>query len=155
MNLMAPELNNKQADEYSEKNSLTGLGSMDKKNQSKDVSVKEKVNDLELIDSWLKEIEDRDNNNIALRQTGSEKNNPILPKEKERTDSHAFSLVDKNSGDKSASELLYNKNVRMEKFPPELDGVEEDELRELDKKIIDISSKLKLNFEEIKNKLKI
>lgn len=81
------------------------------------------------------------------------KNNPILPKEKERIDSHAFSLVDKNSGDKSASELLYNKNVRMEKFSPELDGVAEDELRELDKKIIDISSKLKLNFEEIKNKL--
>ncbi|HHL2574955.1 TPA: hypothetical protein ACQ31S_000741 [Yersinia enterocolitica] len=43
----------------------------------------------------------------------------------------------------------------MEKIPPELDGVADDELRELDKKIIDISSKLKLNFEEIKNKLKI
>ncbi len=148
MNLMAPELNNKWADEYSEKNSLTGL-------QSKDVSVKKEVNDLKLIDSWLKAIDDRKNNNIALRQTGSEKNNFILPKEKARIDPHAVSLVDKNSGGNSASELLYNKNVRMEKFPPELDGVADDELRELDKKIIDISSKLKLNFEEIKNKLKI
>ncbi|CBY27119.1 TPA: hypothetical protein ACY3XX_002169 [Yersinia enterocolitica] len=73
MNLMAPELNNKWADEYSEKNSLTGLGSMDNKNQSKDVSVKKEVNDLKLIDSWLKAIDDRKNNNIALRQTGSEK----------------------------------------------------------------------------------